>query len=755
MANGPLGGFMPTPPAPGQPPQVSLNTSAESRGKFNNFLGTLPKNGAIAPIQTGVGLSSPMPVSPIASNVNIFQPQMSQMTAMPMMPPAQPVQMMFNGGEAGDFSDFAGFDDPSDPFGIDDSGQEDTSDSFDANMGLSNQEVQNIFGGDDPTPPPLPTPRPDVLKEAVSRAETEIFGGTESDALGFFNNQGGLSNVGQKAFDDAIKGNLVALQEPEVAPVAPAGGGLQLASLLDNRIIPGDAKSVSPGDLSKQGFLGVSPTRTIDTGKGLSTIPDLTLDDINLSPAPPGFEENVGVPGALRQGDRIVAPGSGLNFQYTTRGTTPKEQRELRELRQIDDDEFAPQGVSPVTAEEIQTANQLSDLQAEASPFSVPLAPVPGLTSGLVARDTVTDREADTIQEITERNQDLARSIANRGLSVEVDPITGRPDVAPTVDNLLRLGREAQATRRDQEAAAQALGVGTPPQVQGPPRLRDTVLDIDTTFDPITLDDRLTTVSPDVLGRIGREQRIDDANTFRQTFPDAARIFGGRQIQTTPIDQGVDSIVGDDVVPSLEIADIQGDVNQQRVADILSNPKFGETFKIGDAVFPNLLATLANKVGSFFDRRLFDGIVSKGLDAVVDPDTGRIIGAKDEFGNLIEGRDLEQFKTGDDDNQDPITKFLKKTTEEKEEKKEDEKPPNVIGGTTPTEPTPRPPTVVPSKFPASTASFTPVGFDAGGLNDLIARITGVPAPRTVTGRPVPMQDGGVINAVDNFLTKVA
>ena len=59
----------------------------------------------------------------------------------------------------------------------------------------------------------------------------------------------------------------------------------------------------------------------------------------------------------------------------------------------------------------------------------------------------------------------------------------------------------------------------------------DTVLDIDTTFDPITLDDRLTTVSPDVLGRIGREQRIDDADTFRQTVPDVARIFGGRQIK--------------------------------------------------------------------------------------------------------------------------------------------------------------------------------------------------------------------------------
>ena len=89
---------------------MKLETSAESRGKFNNFLGTLPKNGAIAPIQTGVVQSSIAPVSPMTSNVNIFQPQMSQMTAMPMMPPAQPVQMMQTGGEAGDFSDFAGFD---------------------------------------------------------------------------------------------------------------------------------------------------------------------------------------------------------------------------------------------------------------------------------------------------------------------------------------------------------------------------------------------------------------------------------------------------------------------------------------------------------------------------------------------------------------------------------------------------------------------------------------------------------------------
>ena len=432
-----------------------------------------------------------------------------------------------------------------------------------------------------------------------------------------------------------------------------------------------------------------------------------------LSPPPAGFEENVGVPGALRQGDRIVSPDSGLNFQYTTRGTTPKEQAELRELRQIDDDEFNPR-VLEASARGSRLGEALANDFLNAN--RMPGTAVSDFLN--LATRTQNISPENTAARIARNNRTINEIRADLGSRV--------PDTA----------LETLQDRRDRS-------------VQGPPRMPDTVLDIDTTFDPITLDDRLTTVSPDVLSSIGREQRIDDANTFRSTVPDAAKIFGGRQIQTTPLDQGVDSIVGDDVEPSLETRDIVGDVTQERVADILNRPEaFKSTFKIGDVEFPNLLATLANKAGSFFDRRLFDGIVDKGLDAVVDPDTGRIIGAKDEFGNLIEGRDLEQFQQ-DDGGSDPITRFLRRATEQKEEEKED-KPPNVIGSTTTTatDPAPKTPTVVESKFPASTASFSPVGFDAGSLNDLIARITGVPSPRR-------MQDGGVISSVDNFLTKVA
>jgi hypothetical protein len=332
--------------------------------------------------------------------------------------------------------------------------------------------------------------------------------------------------------------------------------------------------------------------------------------------------------------------------------------------------------------------------------------------------------------------------------------------MASTVDNLLALGREAQANKQDAQAAAQSLGVGTAPVFQGPPRMPDTVLDIDTrSIQPTSQSAGVQ----ELLDRGAAAQR--QINQAEQDRLAAAQALGvgtapsldnlqSRNIMGRDITQQIDpnvSLVGDDVVPELDVADIVGDITQERVADILNRPEaFKSTFKVGDVEFPNLLATLANKAGSFFDRRLFDGIVSKGLDAVVDPDTGRIIGAKDEFGNLIEGRDLEQFQAGDD-NEDPVTKFLKKATED--EKEEEDKPPNVLGGSEfPFDriiPVPNPqPDVVPSPFPESTASFTPVGFDSGNLNDLIARITGVASPKR-------LQDGGVISSVDNFLSKVA
>ena len=68
-----MGGFMGTPPAPAQPPQVNFTTTAESRGGFNNFLRSIPSTTAMTPIPP-MG-SSPMP--PMANpmnNIDIFNP---------------------------------------------------------------------------------------------------------------------------------------------------------------------------------------------------------------------------------------------------------------------------------------------------------------------------------------------------------------------------------------------------------------------------------------------------------------------------------------------------------------------------------------------------------------------------------------------------------------------------------------------------------------------------------------------------------
>jgi len=980
MANGPLGGFMPTPPSPGQPPQVKLETSAESRGNFNKFLGTLPKNGATTPIQTGVMQSSMPPVSPMTSNVNIFNPQMSQMTAMPMIPPAQPVQMMQQGGNVAprqteimgqphmlayitpqegqlleglggankpgpmgipsffEFSDtdsspagsFNGDDSPSDSG--DDNQQSFVDDDpvagfdFDPVTGgfdvvstptvSDDEQQQNIQDAETFIDTPISTPIVDTrprtnIRNVGARSnlrfdpqftanllqqkgldpqgfmspadfrQTTQGGGTGaaptlSSALPSFGTGtgplvreqldrlrpgAGVAPVTQTAqgsrvsptqldfglglaLDDPFglgfntagliesRRDVQRMRDPEqfvqearlpsvAQTVVPGAGSLPSIDTVADDLIAGQGKGANinnPGNIragagfdgeigrTRDGFaifdnlqsgvnaintltntygskrnvdtvreyanryspvgdntakeiagkisvlsnaLGVGPDdkvdftdpavqerltpavmtteigagktadvlNTLQRGTDASILGNLNLQqlganvpvtsDVNqlgsldpigqtqttLSPPPAGFEEAVGTPGALRQGDRIVAPGSGINFEYTTIGTTPKEQAELRELRQIDDDEFAQRGTAPT------------------------------LTSGLVGSDVA--NLATTTQNISPQN---------------------------TADRIARNNRTINEIRADLGSRVPDTALETLQGATGQRPAVDTVFDIDTSLPgqqvPVDTVFDIDTRSP------GQQPTVDtvfDIDTRPRGPVDTVfDIDTTTRTPTTNLTQGPqESIVGDDeAFAELNIGDIQGDVTQERVADILNRPdRFKETFKIGDVEFPNLIATLANKVGTMFDRRLFDAIVSKGLDAVVDPDTGRIIGAKNELGQLIEGRDLDQFQpddSGDDD--DPITTFLKKTTEDKKEEEKDTTP-NVFGSSvTPTRA--ERPLVVESPFAESTARFTPVGFDAGNLNELIARITGVPSPRR-------MQEGGTVAAVDRFLSNVA
>ncbi len=98
-----MGGNMGTPPAPSQPPQVNFETTAESRGNFNNFLRSIPQTTNMTP-PPPMG-SSPMPSmggNPMA-NIDIFnQPMgmmgMNQPPMNPMMQPPMQTPMMMAGG---------------------------------------------------------------------------------------------------------------------------------------------------------------------------------------------------------------------------------------------------------------------------------------------------------------------------------------------------------------------------------------------------------------------------------------------------------------------------------------------------------------------------------------------------------------------------------------------------------------------------------------------------------------------------------
>lgn len=76
MANGPLGGFMPTPAAPSQPPSVKVETTADSRGNFSNFLKNMNGAALVDPPVVAPAMGAMTPNIAPASNIDIFnQPQ--------------------------------------------------------------------------------------------------------------------------------------------------------------------------------------------------------------------------------------------------------------------------------------------------------------------------------------------------------------------------------------------------------------------------------------------------------------------------------------------------------------------------------------------------------------------------------------------------------------------------------------------------------------------------------------------------------
>ena len=163
---------------------------------------------------------------------------------------------------------------------------------------------------------------------------------------------------------------------------------------------------------------------------------------------------------------------------------------------------------------------------------------------------------------------------------------------------------------------------------------------------------------------------------------------------------------------------------------------------------PGMFSTALN----FAEKKARDfvasDLISGNFDPIYDRD-GKITGSRNpRTGQVQSGMDFNAPDTGSNDNDDPIILPKRLVEEEAEE----DKPPNVIGGGVPAPVTEPNPFIVDSPFTSNVGDYSPVGFSAGDLNALIAKLTGGVNPKSMRrGGVASYANGGLISAVDNFL----
>ena len=308
MANGPLGGNMGTPPVPPQPPQVSFETTAQSRGNFNNFLKSIPNTTSMTPIPP-LGSAPTAPMSNPMGNIDIFnqppsmgmgmmgmnQPPMNPMMQQPMQPPTMsgvmgtPVQNFFFGGGVDDFSDFGGFDNPSDPFGgggfsddaqatdsggsgnnFDDGFTEEEDESRAGDYQTDDSGVFTGYGGDDSSPQVVDT-RPVTNITNVGAGSNlrydPQFTANQLQSRGL-DPRGFMSDENFAQTTQGVQAQAQAQRDAELAE-ANRLSGRSLPVMGDLGASRNIAGAIAPAQITTRDVTGVTPTQ-LDFGLGLA-----------------------------------------------------------------------------------------------------------------------------------------------------------------------------------------------------------------------------------------------------------------------------------------------------------------------------------------------------------------------------------------------------------------------------------------------------------------------------------------------------
>jgi hypothetical protein len=624
-----MGGFMPTPAAPSQPPPVKLDATATSRGNFNSFLKNL--NGATPPPLAPMGAMMPQVAPSSMSDIDIFN---------------TPVQFMFSGGEVDDFSDFGGFDDSSDPFG----GSSDLSDPSigDDNSSFNEQNFQ------------------DALDNLNLGSDDSMFS------------------------DDPSSATPMGLEMPSTQNFSTKGTTGSNANFLTTDQLADIKKNINMDNekiLSEDDSLFENNNLTPAGQAELDKMNAETLQLVTSGEIPASRFISAGSSSDIL-GDADVRAGVGLD-------------KNIDLFENIIDRNFQNTGLVGANLPTIGSARStVAEDQARALANLVP---------------SIDTTVSDSLQQNVKEQQEALAAQRGRALG----PITFGDDLANFQERLepfesSRVGDDfdtalniADRNEADRLAAGQAMGVGTAPNLQN---LTSTAMGREI---------RPTSTRRDGLS----EGEIDQDESIRTMSPgeSRARFGGGLGEIVSGLEDGFQKDIVDLATrnPSINVSGILGKA--------LNLPETFTRDRMVDALTTNR------------GKRLFGGT----YEPTPIYQDGRIVGVRDQFGNLMEGIDPFAPDTGSNENEDPIIRPIIPIKKKEEEVKD--KPPNIIGGM-PIASAPATPTVVDSPFAPATSKIEPVTFDSGELNKLIELLTGVSAKPVVSAA-----EGGLIRAVDDFL----
>ena len=705
-----MGGFMPTPAAPAQPPPVKLDTTATSRGNFNEFLRNM--NGAMnPPLAPMVGAAAPT-LAPTMSDIDIFNP---------------PVQNFEIGGFAGDTSGTFSVDD--------DTGQ--TSDTFDFFSGSDNESSSVLSGDDDQAISDLIAAGTNVVPQNIFADDAQASVGTNVG----LEKSGGFSAGVQKD----VPGRFTAFRSPSFAmrglardfrsKIRDAGDDGLTVSNYFNTFNPSDdnkdrleefksltgksgSDKLNLNDMNnimniqakyEAGIRNVAPsvqkailsTVDIDDDRKVEDIlGDLDLginlagnrDDIRSIEANPVFSPSMaGLP--LVKSTRSTVADDKINALNSLIGSgSPKAPTISEQLQEnVRQQQLAQRGraLGP-----IQFGDDLANFQERLEPFE----------SSRVGDDFDT---ALDMQDIAEKNR-LRDELLTKGEIAQ-----NFRDRDYRIPSNMSLNDLIAATTPGTSLYDKTMA-GDFSMFKGDPFFGNSLMERNLQDGTVTTSTRRDGLS---------EGEIDQDESIRTMSPGESRArFGGGLGE---IVSGLEDGFQKDIV---ELANRKPSINVSGI--------FGKALNLPETFTRDrMVDTLTTNRG----KRLFGGT----YEPKPIYQDGKIVGIKDQYGNLMEGIDPFAPDTGSNENEDPIIRPIIPIKKKEEEVKD--KPPNIIGGM-PIASDPPLPTVVDSPFAPATSKIEPVTFDSGDLNKLIEMLTGVSAKPVVSAA-----EGGLIRAVDDFL----